>query len=441
MDYAGSILELVGNTPLVRLTRVTRELGPLDRQPLILAKLETLNPGGSVKDRIGLPMIEAAERAGLLRPGGTIIEPTSGNTGHGLAIAAALKGYRCIFVMADKQSARRSSSSCAPTARRSSSVRRTSRPRAPRATTAWPPGSLATSPGRSSRTSTGTRRTRRPTRRRPDPSSGARPTAGSVIWWPASGPAARSAASPTTSSGRTRRSSSSARTPRAASCRVTSARPYLTEGIGEDFLPGDARPGGRRPLGPSLGPRLVRGRPPAHARGGHPRRRVERHGARRGPRRGPPDHGRGPGRGARSGSSWSSCRTAVGRTSPSSTTTNGCGRTGSWIGREPSAGSSELLAGARSRTGAAGPRRGPDDPARRRGDRDAPGLRDQPDAGVRGARRQRPRRDRRGDLREGPARSGVPRPRGGRADGRRGDGPTRSRSSTPTRSSPRRSPS
>jgi cystathionine beta-synthase len=105
MDYARSILDLVGNTPLVQLTRVTRNLGPVDRQPLILAKLETMNPGGSVKDRIGLPMIEAAERAGLLRPGGTIIEPTSGNTGHGLAIAAALKGYRCIFVMADKQSA------------------------------------------------------------------------------------------------------------------------------------------------------------------------------------------------------------------------------------------------------------------------------------------------------------------------------------------------
>ena len=104
MQYAESILELVGNTPLVRLTRVTRDLGPADRQPLLLAKLEMLNPGGSVKDRIGLPMIEAAERAGLLRPGGTIIEPTSGNTGHGLAIAAALKGYRCIFVMADKQS-------------------------------------------------------------------------------------------------------------------------------------------------------------------------------------------------------------------------------------------------------------------------------------------------------------------------------------------------
>ena len=105
MQFAESILDLVGDTPLVRLTRIPgRDLGPVEAQPLLLAKLETLNPGGSVKDRIGLPMIEAAERAGLLKPGGTIIEPTSGNTGHGLAIAAALKGYRCIFVMADKQS-------------------------------------------------------------------------------------------------------------------------------------------------------------------------------------------------------------------------------------------------------------------------------------------------------------------------------------------------
>src|SRR5215213_5523783 len=104
MEYAESILDLMGNTPLVRLSRITRELGSADEQPLMLAKLELLNPGGSVKDRIGLPMIEAAERDGLLKPGGTIIEPTSGNTGHGLAIAAALKGYRCIFVMADKQS-------------------------------------------------------------------------------------------------------------------------------------------------------------------------------------------------------------------------------------------------------------------------------------------------------------------------------------------------
>jgi cystathionine beta-synthase len=94
-----SIIDLVGNTPIVRLDRVSRDV-PGE----ILAKLEFLNPGGSNKDRIGLAMIEAAERDGKLRPGGTIVEPTSGNTGVGLAIAAARKGYRCIFVMPDKMS-------------------------------------------------------------------------------------------------------------------------------------------------------------------------------------------------------------------------------------------------------------------------------------------------------------------------------------------------
>jgi cystathionine beta-synthase len=94
-----SILDAVGHTPLVRLHRITRGL-----KPTILAKVETLNPGGSVKDRIGLRMIEDAERRGLLKRGGTIVEPTSGNTGHALAIAAAIKGYRMIFVLADKQS-------------------------------------------------------------------------------------------------------------------------------------------------------------------------------------------------------------------------------------------------------------------------------------------------------------------------------------------------
>ena len=89
----------VGRTPLVALDRIGRGVAPR-----LVAKLEHLNPGGSVKDRIALPMIEAAERAGLLKPGGVIIEPTSGNTGVGLAQAAAVKGYRCIFVMADKQS-------------------------------------------------------------------------------------------------------------------------------------------------------------------------------------------------------------------------------------------------------------------------------------------------------------------------------------------------
>ena len=94
-----NVLELVGETPIVRLDRLGRDVpGEL------LAKLEYLNPGGSVKDRIGLAMIEAAEREGKLRPGGTIVEPTSGNTGVGLAMAAALRGYRCIFVMPDKMS-------------------------------------------------------------------------------------------------------------------------------------------------------------------------------------------------------------------------------------------------------------------------------------------------------------------------------------------------
>src|SRR5512145_1074529 len=94
-----TVLELVGGTPIVRLERLSRDVpGEL------LAKLEYLNPGGSVKDRIGISMIEAAERDGRLRPGGTIVEPTSGNTGVGLAIAAAHKGYRCIFVMPDKMS-------------------------------------------------------------------------------------------------------------------------------------------------------------------------------------------------------------------------------------------------------------------------------------------------------------------------------------------------
>ncbi|TME65857.1 MAG: pyridoxal-phosphate dependent enzyme, partial [Chloroflexi bacterium] len=99
MTIAPNILGLVGHTPLVRLSRIGRGL-----RPAIVAKLEHLNPGGSVKDRIGLLMIEDAERRGLLRPGGTIVEPTSGNTGVGLAMAAAIKGYRVICTMADKQS-------------------------------------------------------------------------------------------------------------------------------------------------------------------------------------------------------------------------------------------------------------------------------------------------------------------------------------------------
>jgi cystathionine beta-synthase len=99
MEVLDTFLDAMGDTPLVRLRNVTRGV-----RPTVLAKLEMLNPGGSVKDRIGVRMIEAAERTGALKAGGTIVEPTSGNTGHGLAIAAAIRGYRCIFVMPDKMS-------------------------------------------------------------------------------------------------------------------------------------------------------------------------------------------------------------------------------------------------------------------------------------------------------------------------------------------------
>ena len=99
MKYA-SILDTIGHTPMVRLSRITR--GVTDAT--VLAKIETTNPGNSIKDRMALRMIEDAERAGLLKPGGTIIEGTSGNTGMGLAIAAVIKGYKCVFTTTDKQS-------------------------------------------------------------------------------------------------------------------------------------------------------------------------------------------------------------------------------------------------------------------------------------------------------------------------------------------------
>ncbi len=99
MQYAENILGTIGNTPLVKLNVLTKDL-----PCLVLSKYETFNPGNSVKDRMALQMIEDAEANGNLKPGGTIIEGTSGNTGMGLALAAIIKGYKCIFVMADKQS-------------------------------------------------------------------------------------------------------------------------------------------------------------------------------------------------------------------------------------------------------------------------------------------------------------------------------------------------
>src|ERR671915_1494674 len=99
MNYHENVLNLIGRTPLVRLNRMVQGI-----EATVLAKMESLNPGYSVKDRIGISMVEAAEREGTLTPGGTIVEATSGNTGIGLALAAAVKGYKCIFVMTEKAS-------------------------------------------------------------------------------------------------------------------------------------------------------------------------------------------------------------------------------------------------------------------------------------------------------------------------------------------------
>ena len=103
MEFQENVLGLIGNTPLVKLNRLTRDI-----KAQVFAKMESLNPGYSVKDRIGVAMIEAAEREGILKPGGTVVEATSGNTGIGLALACAVKGYKCIFVMTDKASVEKS---------------------------------------------------------------------------------------------------------------------------------------------------------------------------------------------------------------------------------------------------------------------------------------------------------------------------------------------
>ena len=219
----------------------SRDLGPAERQPLLLAKLEMLNPGGSVKDRIGLPMIEAAERAGLLKPGGTIIEPTRGNTGHGLAIAAALKGYRCIFVMADKQSAEKQqllraygaevvlcpTNVAARIARELLLGGGPARPRHPGRVQARP----VLEPGE-------------PGGPRADDRSGALGPdrrAGSPISSRASGPAARSPARPAPQ-GRNPAIQVIGADPEGSVLSGDTARPYLTEGVGEDFLPGTYDP-------------------------------------------------------------------------------------------------------------------------------------------------------------------------------------------------------
>ena len=101
LELAESILDVIGNTPIVKVKRLAAAHGV---RATIAIKMEPLNPGGSAKDRVAVAMIDAAERDGLIKPGGTIVEPTSGNTGVGLAIVAAQRGYKCVFVVTDKVS-------------------------------------------------------------------------------------------------------------------------------------------------------------------------------------------------------------------------------------------------------------------------------------------------------------------------------------------------
>src|SRR6185503_6001968 len=101
MKFYNDVLELIGNTPLVRINQLTKQHGI---KAQVLGKMESLNPGYSVKDRIGISMIDWAEKEGVLKKGGTIVEATSGNTGIGLALVAAVRGYKCIFVLTEKAS-------------------------------------------------------------------------------------------------------------------------------------------------------------------------------------------------------------------------------------------------------------------------------------------------------------------------------------------------
>ena len=418
MQYAESILDLVGGTPLVRISRLTRDLGPADRQPLLLAKLEMLNPGGSVKDRIGLPMIEAAERAGLLKPGGTIIEPTSGNTGHGLAIAAALKGYRCIFVMADKQSSEKQQLL-----------------RAYGAEVVLCPTNVAPeSP--ESYYSVATRLARDiPGAFKPDqywnqenPNAHER-TTGPELWDGTDGRITHFVASvgtggTITGAARVLKARNPAiqvigADPEGSVLSGDAARPYLTEGVGEDFLPGT--------YDPTVVDRWVRvSDRDAFAMA----RRLTRE------------------EGILSGGSCGTAMVAAREVVRDLTATDG-GAAAVVVVLLPDSGRSYLskiyndewmrVNGLLATTGAvvrvgdllldrhhAGQRpdlvAGADDPARRRGDRDPPGVRDQPAAGLGAARWRRDRGHRRLDHREGPARPRLPRPVDRRADRRRGDG-------------------
>ena len=266
MQYVNSLLDLIGNTPLVRLAR-TLDLPRRRADPLVLAKVEYLNPGGSVKDRIATRMIDAAEASGALQPGGTIVEPTSGNTGVGLAMVAQQRGYHCVFVCPDKVSEDKRNVLKAYGAEVVV---------CPTAVAPEHPDSYynvsdrllhaAAAPG--SPTSTPTRTTRARTTRPPVPRSGRRPRAGSPTSSPAWAPAARSAASGATSRSRTPTIQVDRRRPGRLGLLRRHRSPLPRRGRRRGLLARDLRPQRRRPGHRGLRRRLLRLHPPAGPRGG-----------------------------------------------------------------------------------------------------------------------------------------------------------------------------
>ena len=288
----GSILDHVGRTPLVPLRRLNQGLSAT-----ICLKVESLNPGGSIKDRVGMAMIDEAERQGWLRPGGTIIEATAGNTGVGLAMAAAVKGYRCIFVLPDKMSGEKirllkaygAEIVITPTVGR--------RPTRPRATTAWPTAWPARSPAPGGPTSSPTWPTPRSTTAPPARRSGSRPTGEITAFVAGVGTGGTISGVGRYLKEQNPEIKVIGADPEGSVLSGDSPRPWKVEGIGEDFVPktlngqvvdewvrvGDAEIVPHRP-GPG---------PPR----GHPGRRLERHGRRRGAALRPP---------ARPATTWSS---------------------------------------------------------------------------------------------------------------------------------------
>ena len=231
MDVADSLVELIGNTPMVRLDRTAKDL-----ECTLVAKLELFNPGGSSKDRIALAMIEAAEQGGQLLPGGTIVEPTSGNTGVGLAIVAARKGYKCVFVCPDKVASDKIALLRARMAPKSSCARPRCRPNTPnrtiRSLTVWPARCLW--PGNPTSTTTPTIRAQYE-------------TAGAEIWTQTRGRVTHFVAGigtggTVTGIGRYLKERNASvqvigADPEGSVYSGGSGRPYLVEGIGEDFWP------------------------------------------------------------------------------------------------------------------------------------------------------------------------------------------------------------